>query len=554
MTQSSSRPEPGRIFGTLHPFFEGGLLNGRTLANAGFMEALLALDPFDQYHFFVANPAELQAQWEQRAHLPALKRGGAHALQRVDLTARLRDTAYHVFHLSDPVVGFADACALRNENAPAIFPVTAVTHSISYQEYAAAFLGHLWEGCSPRDALGTNSRAALEVMRGWYGHLRAVYGLDATRCPGPELRVMPMGVDPTVLPQTGDARERQRAALRQRLGLTEQSFLLLLFGRLALDDKMDPQPLLMAVRRARAQFPDLDARLLISGYTRQGDPLPDFLRAVAHMLNIPVHVLPNPSPEEKYACFAAADAFVSPSDNIQETFGLSLLEAGSASLPVIAADWDGYRDIVEHEVTGLRVPTLAPVQTPTLDALTPALFDNQHHYLRSQRVVVLVPALAEAIARLAGDAELRARMGAAARARVLERFTWEAVVRNWLVCWEELRSRPLSADVEARLRAARHPLRPSFGALFAHYATGHLAPHTRLLCSHVGTAVREGRLPWEVAGKPPPGLQQDSLRALLVLTRKPATMAELTPRLGLGEEALHAHILWALKHDLVQAE
>ena len=43
----------GGIFGTLHPFLEGGAVYGRKVANTGFMEALLRIDPFDEYHFFV---------------------------------------------------------------------------------------------------------------------------------------------------------------------------------------------------------------------------------------------------------------------------------------------------------------------------------------------------------------------------------------------------------------------------------------------------------------------------------------------------------------------
>ena len=43
---------------------------------------------------------------------------------------------------------------------------------------------------------------------------------------------------------------------------------------------------------------------------------------------------------------AAADILVAPTDNTQETFGLSLLEAQSAGLPVVASRFDGYKDLV----------------------------------------------------------------------------------------------------------------------------------------------------------------------------------------------------------------
>ena len=49
--------------------------------------------------------------------------------------------------------------------------------------------------------------------------------------------------------------------------------------------------------------------------------------------------------------YGMADVFVSPSDNIQETFGLSVIEAMASGLPVIVSDWDGYRDTVVDGVT-----------------------------------------------------------------------------------------------------------------------------------------------------------------------------------------------------------
>lgn len=82
---------------------------------------------------------------------------------------------------------------------------------------------------------------------------------------------------------------------------------------------------------------------------------------MALVMGVPLHILPNPSPEERLAVYSAADIFVSPSDNMQETFGLTLLEAGAAELPAVVSDWDGYRDIIVHDETGFLVPVLAPI-------------------------------------------------------------------------------------------------------------------------------------------------------------------------------------------------
>ena len=53
----------------------------------------------------------------------------------------------------------------------------------------------------------------------------------------------------------------------------------------------------------------------------------------------------------------AADIFVSLADNIQETFGLSVIEAMASSLPLVVSDWNGYKDLVNHGFNGFRIPT-----------------------------------------------------------------------------------------------------------------------------------------------------------------------------------------------------
>lgn len=86
----------------------------------------------------------------------------------------------------------------------------------------------------------------------------------------------------------------------------------------------------------------------------------------------------------------------------------ALLEAASCGRPMVAADVPGCREIVRHGETGL----LAPVR----DA----------------------KGLADAIAALARDAELRRRLGARARAVAEAEFAEEIVVRETLALYREL--------------------------------------------------------------------------------------------------------------------
>jgi glycosyltransferase involved in cell wall biosynthesis len=88
----------------------------------------------------------------------------------------------------------------------------------------------------------------------------------------------------------------------------------------------------------------------------------------------------------------------------------ALVEAAAAGRPIIASDVTGCREVVRHGVEGLLVP----------------LGD--------------VDAAAQALARLAGDATMRARMGAAAHVRFRECFTEEAVVRTMTTFYAGLRN------------------------------------------------------------------------------------------------------------------
>jgi phosphatidyl-myo-inositol alpha-mannosyltransferase len=92
---------------------------------------------------------------------------------------------------------------------------------------------------------------------------------------------------------------------------------------------------------------------------------------------------------------AAADVFVSPATG-QESFGIVLVEAMAAGVPVVASDIAGYREVVRDGIDGLLVPPGDP------------------------------NALAAAIRRVLSEPELAATLRAAGRSRA-EDFSWRAV-------------------------------------------------------------------------------------------------------------------------------
>ncbi len=566
------RPD-ARVWGTLDAFVEGGPVLGRKVANNTFLEALLRLDPFDSYHFFLSNAGAgtALAHWLHERFPALLRRGGIGiGLQHAHLQDNLARTRYHCMHLSDGVTRFAQLAQLRNAVAASIFPITGVTHSLSYGRFMPEYLKHLWPGVSPRDALLVTSESVRSVMDRIFTGLRREYSLSEETFAGPRLERIPLGVAVDQLPgqdERWDTPAGQAARdMRARLGL-EREVVFLCLGRICPYSKMDLMPLFPALRRAEALGMGKGGyALVLAGWADEGQDLPAALQRYAESMGIRIVLCLRPTDEERRALFAAADVFLSPSDNIQESFGLAVAEAGAAGLPVIASDFDGYRDIVVHGETGLLAPTLGFADTTETETQAMFWFDNQYHLKLSQSCAVHVPSLAEALARLGTNKTLRQSMGTAGRKRVLDLFSWDAVIKRYLACWDELAALPLTSEQERRLRSARHPQLMRFGEYFAGHFSRTLDPARLegmlLRRTAAGDALYRGALPLAHYAGMELLLDNEAVRRMLLAARKPLSGAAMMRLLleffeagsppDFVRERASFTLLWALKHDYLE--
>jgi hypothetical protein len=174
--------------------------------------------------------------------------------------------------------------------------------------------------------------------------------------------------------------------------------------------------------------------------------------------------------------WAASDVFISLSDNVQETFGLTPIEAMAAGLPVIVSDWDGYRESVRDGIEGLRVPTLLPPAGAARDLASLYGVDTISYsdYIANlaMATVVDVGACTDAIVRLVSDAGLRQKLGENGRQRARSTYDWSVVVQKYEELWAELAE--LRAGGPPRFAAKSRPqnsLMPDPFELHAHYPT-----------------------------------------------------------------------------------
>jgi glycosyltransferase involved in cell wall biosynthesis len=365
------------------------------------------------------------------------------------------------------------------------YSLIGVVHTLAPPAMRQSIAATLTAPCQPWDALVCTSpsvRDALAQMFDDYGDYLGER-TRGVRPPQPQLPVAPLGVDGQAMAALAD-RPQVRADTRAEFGLADGDVMVLWVGRLSFYEKAFPQAMFRAVQQAKAAT---GARLVfvMAGWFPAAEDRKLYEEAAAaHAPDAPVRFVDGNDAERVGALWAASDIFISLVDNIQETFGLTPIEAMAAGRPVVVSDWDGYRFTVRDGEEGFLIPTLfGPAGGIGGSMSLRHVMSGQSYQAYvgafAQHTAVHVGRAAEAIARLVRDPELRRRMGEAGRARVRQVFDWKVVARGYNALVDELaQRRQAAADPGTRHRTS--PIKGDPFRDFAGFATAALAPETPL--------------------------------------------------------------------------
>lgn len=471
---------------------EGFQLMGRRAAGNAFLRAAATANAGRSLTCYTANPAsarsfatmvggfasDVEPRWIRAPGLGDLAAAGG-------------------LYLPDPRL--AQAARLRLRARPDAWFLCGVTHTLS-SALAVGMLADLVAGpVMPWDALICTSAAARsaveEVMGEQARYLAWRIGGQLT-VPRPLTPVIPLGVHAA----DHDRPPEERAAARAQLGLTDGEIAFLFAGRLSFHGKAHPFEMLCGLQ-ATAERTGVAVTLILAGqfYNQAiGDAYRSALASFAP--DVRAVIVDGADAEAYEAAWAAADVFVSLADSVQETFGITPVEAMAAGLPVVVSDWDGYRDTVRDGIDGFRIATWAPAPGSgapgavmhEAEAMT---FDQQASW-SSTAVSVDKAALVDRLAALATDADLRARLGASGRKRANADYDWRVVFARYEALWAEqaaIRGRA-AADptVAAHLAQAPRDAAPHRDqtSIFSGYPTHHLRGETLVSATTGATAVR----------------------------------------------------------------
>ena len=269
----------------------------------------------------------------------------------------LRTFRPDVVHVHEPFVPGPSMFAALTSRAPVIATFHAYAERSRLLSAAAPILMKIWKRLAMRVAV---SRAAAEFVGGPMGERG--------------LRIVPNGADVELFASAVPAElpEGRRLLFVNRLD-PRKGFRVMVeaFGKLASDSR----DLLLVVAGDGAERSAIQS---LSGDVRS---------RVVMLGNIPHEGLP--------PYHAASEVFCAPSTG-RESFGIVLVEAMAAGLPIVASDIPGYREVVRDEIEGI----LDPPRDPST--------------------------LARGVEDVLEDADLAKRLGEAGRERA-QRYSWKTV-------------------------------------------------------------------------------------------------------------------------------
>jgi D-inositol-3-phosphate glycosyltransferase len=511
---------------------------GAAVVHHDLLKAALRYGAVDEVHLFTEMPSTYTSGGVDLKAVQELREdAGADKVQIKGLEELPALCETNPYVLIADIGNFGSLGLARRYNGGRGYPICCVVHAVSGPAALPQYLSMLLLE-RPFDSLVVTSTAARRALDEMFALTSDLLGNGSILGPGRQIPVarLPLAVDASFLHPV------DRIACRNIFDIDPGAVVLLYLGRLSADYKADLEPLI----RAFGELKKNNARLLllVAGWDAQ-DSYRDTLENVARSVGVgsSLRIISNFPYFAKPLLYSASDVFISPVDNIQETFGLSVLEAMACGLPVVVSDWSGYRDLVEHGRTGFLVPTLWNTDAGLQCSKAAALWrpPGAERYL-AERTVVDCNALTHYLKLLIDDRNLRGSMGDSAQRHVRANFSWEVVTKQFRDLWtNQLEQMAHQADAPTATRKL------DLNAVYGHFASDQIN-RQRVSIAPAGLQLLASALAGHAARWPAWSSPQQMQGILEACREQPCTVADLAGKHGPCSDT----VSWLLKKGCLQ--
>ena len=374
---------------------------------------------------------------------------------------------------------------LVKENAWSICGITHTTSSITAMD---AIGDYYLAPVKSWDALICTSNAVKDnvqfILESKKKYLREEVGLN--KFIGPKLPVIPLGINTKEF----EFSQNDRLRARKKLNIEKNCIVIVYVGRLSFHAKANPIAMYSAIEKAASANPSKSIKILECGWF-SNDWIKNAFSEIEKTILNEVELIRVDGRDQANVklVWQSADIFCSFSDNIQETFGISPIEAMASSLPVVVSDWNGYKESVRDGIDGFKIPTLMPEGGLGNDlAISYAMdINNYDHYVGkiSAFISVDVDRAADKFDLLINSEDLRHKLGSNARKRAVERYDWKTIIPQYESLWVELCEEREKSFTQSQPKAS-WPERSDPFFSFAHYASSKLSMSDKLKFSYDG--------------------------------------------------------------------
>ena len=416
----------------------GPKLMGRNAAGEEFLKAFLNDTNRRELYGYIENSKYVK-EFENLLK-NSNKTGGAIEKEKMYLLKRVETLFFPGPNISD----FAYQRTIFNSKSWSICGITHTTSSVTAIDAISQLITAPIEKW---DALICTSAAVKQnvekILQSQVDYLISRLGI--TKINLPLLPIIPLGVNSKKF----EFSEKQKKEARDKFKIKENEICVLYVGRLSFHAKSNPIAMYKTLQKTYEKTGKKIILIECGWYANEyienayQEARKEFCSSIRTIY------IDGRKEEIKQEAWRAADIFCSFSDNIQETFGLTPIEAMAAGLPTIVSDWNGYKETVNDGIDGFKIKTIMPEPGYCEDinnrhALGLDSYDIYCGYT-SLMITVDIDHATERMIELVNNEYLRKKMGNLGRENVKKKYEWKEIISSYEELW--------LAQTEARLKA-----------------------------------------------------------------------------------------------------